>query len=166
MDRGVRQEVWLRISCLMPCVRLATGANLETAVGALYTLGTAHHALRDRGDLQAGEVLLVLGAAGAVGLAAVELGASIGATVIAAASSDTKLERCRQHGADFTVNYVKDDLRTRVRSIGTDTTDVVFDPVGGAMSERALRTLAPNGRFLVVGFASGESRPFRSTSRC
>jgi NADPH2:quinone reductase len=102
-------------------------------------------------------VLLVLGAAGGVGLAAVELGVLMGATVIAGASSDDKLDLCRQHGAALTINYATEDLKTRVRELtGGAGADVIYDPVGGAYSEPALRSTAWNGRFLVVGFAAGD----------
>jgi NADPH2:quinone reductase len=127
------------------------------ASGLLYAYGTSIHALRDRAHLQKGEVLLVLGAAGGVGLAAVELGALMGATVIAGASSDDKLELCRQHGAALTINYAAEDLKTRIRELtGGAGADVVYDPVGGPYSEPALRSVAWNGRFLVIGFATGD----------
>jgi NADPH2:quinone reductase len=101
--------------------------------------------------------LLVLGAAGGVGLAAVELGAAMGANVIAAASSDDKLELCREHGATMTINYATEDLKTRVRELtGGLGADVVYDPVGGPYSEPALRSTAWEGRFLVIGFADGD----------
>ena len=122
----------------------------------MLTYGTSHHALKDRAALQPGETLLVLGAAGGVGLAAVELGKAMGARVIAAASSDDKLATCREHGADETINYGREDLRERIKAL-TDGrgVDVVYDPVGGDLSEPALRSMAWNGRFLVVGFAAG-----------
>ncbi len=123
----------------------------------LYAYGTSHYALKDRGQLQPGETLLVLGAAGGVGLAAVELGAAMGANVIAAASTDEKLELCREHGATMTINYATEDLKTRVRELtGGVGADVVYDPVGGPYSEPALRSTAWEGRFLVIGFADGE----------
>ncbi len=127
------------------------------AAGLMYAYGTSHHALRDRANLQPGETLLVLGAAGGVGLSAVELGRLMGARVIAAASNDEKLELCRRHGADETINYATEDLKTRVRELtGGAGVDVVYDPVGGPYSEPALRATAWRGRFLVVGFAAGE----------
>jgi NADPH2:quinone reductase len=133
------------------------GMDDVTAAGFLFTYGTADHALRDRGDLQAGETLLVLGAAGGVGLAAVEIGKAVGAKVIACASSDEKLEVCRERGADVAINYAAEDLRDRIkRSTGDQGVDVVLDPVGGPYSEPALRSTAWRGRFLVVGFAAGE----------
>lgn len=127
------------------------------AAGLLYAYGTSHHALKDRARIQPGESLLVLGAAGAVGLAAVELGKLMGARVIAAASSDEKLELCRKYGADETINYTTEDLKTRTRELtGGQGADVVYDPVGGAYSEPALRSTAWEGRFLVIGFAAGD----------
>ena len=138
-------------------IPIPDGVATEEAAGFLYAYGTSYHALADRAELKAGETLLVLGAAGGVGLAAVELGVAMGATVIAAASTEAKLAVCREHGAALTINYELEDLKTRVREL-TDGTgvDVVYDPVGGAYSEPALRSIAWNGRFLVVGFAAGE----------
>jgi NADPH:quinone reductase len=113
--------------------------------------------MKDRARLQPGECLVVLGAAGGVGLAAVELGAFMGATVIAAASSDDKLDLCRQYGATETINYATEDLKTRIRELtGAAGADVVYDPVGGQYSEPALRAIAWAGRFLVIGFAAGD----------
>jgi NADPH2:quinone reductase len=130
--------------------------DFATASAFVLTYGTSHHALQDRAQLRAGETLLVLGAAGGVGLAAIEIGKAMGARVIAAASSDDKLAVCAAHGADALIQYERDDLRERIRQI-TDGrgVDVVYDPVGGAYSEPALRSIAWNGRFLVVGFAAG-----------
>ncbi|MEF7616741.1 NADPH:quinone oxidoreductase family protein [Aquincola sp. MAHUQ-54] len=131
--------------------------DFETASAFVLTYGTSHHALKDRAQLQPGETLLVLGAAGGVGLAAVELGKAMGARVIAAASSAEKLAVCREHGADELIDYGREDLRERIKAL-TDGrgVDVVYDPVGGAFSEPALRGTAWNGRFLVVGFAAGD----------
>lgn len=133
------------------------GVDLVQASGFLLAHGTSHHALVDRAHLQAGETLLVLGAAGGVGLAAVEIGALLGARVIAAASTDEKLELCRAKGAAETINYSTEDLRSRIKEL-TDGTgvDVCYDPVGGDLSEPALRSMAWDGRFLVVGFAAGD----------
>jgi NADPH2:quinone reductase len=123
----------------------------------VLTYGTSYHALKDRADLKAGETLLVLGAAGGVGLAAIQLGKAMGAKVIAAASNDAKLQICRQNGADEVINYGTEDLRTRIKAITAGKgVDVVYDPVGGPYSEPALRDMAWNGRFLVVGFAAGD----------
>ena len=120
-------------------------------------LRTSDHALRDRGALKAGETLLVLGAAGGVGLAAIEIGKALGARVIACASSDEKLAVCREHGADATINYATEDLRERIKALtGGSGVDVVYDPVGGPYTEPAFRSIAWRGRLLVVGFAAGE----------
>lgn len=126
------------------------------AAGTLYTYGTSYHALKDRAQLEAGETLLVLGAAGGVGLAAVELGKLMGARVIAAASSAEKLEACNEKGATLVINYSTEDLKACVKEFTHDKgADVVFDPVGGSLAEPALRSIAWRGRYLVVGFASG-----------
>ena len=128
----------------------------DLAACFVMTYGTSYHALKDRAGLKSGESLLVLGAAGGVGLAAVEIGKTMGARVIAAASSDAKLEVCRQHGADEVINYDTENLRERIKALtGGKGVDVVYDPVGGAYSEPALRSIAWRGRFLVVGFAAG-----------
>ena len=132
-----------------------------TAASTLYTYGTSYHALKDRAVLKAGEILLVLGAAGGVGLAAVELGKVMGATVIAAASSDEKLAVCKDKGADFTINYSTEDLRAKIKEITQDKgVDVVYDPIGGTIAEAALRSIAWKGRYLVVGFAAGDIPKF------
>ena len=137
--------------------RVPDGVSFEVAAAATLAYGTSYHALQDRAALQPGETLLVLGAAGGVGLAAVELGRLMGARVIAAASSEEKLETCRRHGAESTVNYEREDVREAVKRL-TDGrgVDVVYDPVGGKYSEPALRGMAWKGRHLVVGFAAGE----------
>ena len=138
-------------------VPIAGDVPFESAAAFMFTYGTSYHALKDRAQLQAGETLLVLGAAGGVGLAAVELGRQMGARVIAAASTDEKLAACRAHGAEGTINYASEDLRERIKAL-TDGrgVDVVYDPVGGAFTEPAFRSLAWRGRLLVVGFANGE----------
>jgi len=121
------------------------------------TYATSEHALCDRGALKAGETLLVLGAAGGVGIAAIEIGKALGARVIACASTDDKLAICREHGADDGINYATEDLRERIKSLtGGKGPDVVYDPVGGPYTEPALRSIAWRGRLLVVGFAAGE----------
>jgi NADPH2:quinone reductase len=120
-------------------------------------LAPSYHALKDRAQLKAGETLLVLGASGGVGLAAIQIGKALGAKVIAAASSDTKLQVCKDNGADESINYATEDLRGRIKVITAGRgVDVVYDPVGGPYSEPALRDMAWNGRFLVVGFAAGD----------
>jgi NADPH2:quinone reductase len=146
--------------CLAPAARIVPmprGVDFAPAAAFTLTYGTSWHALKDRAQLKPGESLLVLGAAGGVGLAAVELGAAMGARVIAAASSDDKLAVCRAHGASDTINYATEDLRERLKQlVGEKGVDVVYDPVGGAMSEPALRSMGWRGRFLVIGFAGGE----------
>jgi NADPH2:quinone reductase len=133
------------------------GMDDVSAAAFLFTYATSHHALGDRAQLKAGETLLVLGAAGGVGLAAVEIGKALGARVIACASSDDKLAVCRQHGADATINYTSEDLRERIKqSTDGKGVDVVYDPVGGANTELALRSTTWRGRLLVIGFASGD----------
>jgi len=133
------------------------GMDFNSAAAFVLTYGTSDHALRDRGALRAGETLLVLGAAGGVGLAAIEIGKALGARVIACASSDEKLAVCREHGADATINYAAEDLRERIKSLTEGRgVDVIYDPVGGAYSEPAFRSIAWRGRLLVVGFAAGE----------
>ena len=129
----------------------------EAAAGLLVTYGTSLHALQDRARLQPGETLAVLGASGGVGLAAVELGVIMGARVIACASSPDKLEVARRHGASETLDYSKEDLKEGLKRLtGGKGVDVVYDPVGGDLSEAALRAIAWRGRFLVVGFAAGD----------
>ena len=133
------------------------GMDFATAAAFTMTYGTSAHALLDRGELKAGETLLVLGASGGVGLAAIEIGKALGASVIACASTSDKLAVCRAHGADETINYASEDLRERLKVLTKGNgVDVVYDPVGGAHSEIALRSTAWRGRFLVVGFAAGE----------
>src|SRR2546423_8073172 len=133
------------------------GIGVVAPSAFLNGYGPSYHALFDRAKLLPGETLVVLGAAGGVGLAAVELGAVMGATVIAAASSDDKLDLCREYGAAMTINYATEDLKTRVRELtGGAGADVVYDPVGGPYSEAALRSTAWEGRFLVIGFAAGD----------
>ena len=137
------------------------GLDFIHAACTLYTYGTSYHALKDRAQLKDGETLLVLGAAGGVGLAAVELGKVMGATVIAAASTEDKLSTCKEKGADYGINYSKEDLRTRIKEITEDKgVDVVYDAVGGSIAESALRSIAWKGRYLVVGFTSGEIPSF------
>jgi len=138
-------------------VALPAQMDFVTAAAFPITYATSYHGLKDRGQLRSGETLLVLGAAGGVGLAAVEIGKILGARVIAAASSEAKLALAREHGADALINYGASDLRERIRE-ETDGkgVDVVYDPVGGGYAEQALRSLALGGRYLVIGFASGE----------
>ena len=126
----------------------------ETAAGLALVYGTSYYALKQRAQLQAGETLFVLGAAGGVGLAAVELGKAMGARVIAAASTAEKLDVCRQHGADEVINYTDEDIKARLKELGG--ADVVYDPVGDKFAEPSLRGLNRHGRYLVIGFAAGE----------
>ena len=138
-------------------VPIPDAVPFESAAAFMFTYGTSYHALKDRAALAQGETLLVLGAGGGVGLAAVELGKRMGARVIAAASSAAKLAACRAHGADEAIDYTREDLRERLKAL-TDGrgVDVVYDPVGGDFTEPAFRSLAWRGRLLVVGFANGE----------
>jgi NADPH2:quinone reductase len=130
----------------------------DEAAGFLIAYATSHHALKDRAELKPGQTLLVLGAAGGVGLTAVEIGREMGARVIAAASSPEKLALARAYGAAETIDYSKDDLRERVKVLtGAKGVDLVYDPVGGKQAEAALKSLATGGRHLVIGFASGET---------
>jgi NADPH:quinone reductase len=148
------EEVKTHESRLVP---MPAGMDFPTAASFILTYGTSDHALSDRGALAAGETLLVLGAAGGVGLAAVEIGKALGARVIAGASSEEKLAACRAHGADDTINYAMEDLRERIKTItGATGVDVVYDAVGGPYTEPALRSTAWRGRLLVVGFAAGD----------
>ena len=148
------EEVKTEAARLLP---LPEGMDFPSGAAFLLTYATSDHALRDRAALKAGETLLVLGAAGGVGLAAVEIGKALGAHVIACASTDDKLAVCRSHGADATINYATGDLRERIKAL-TDGrgVDVVYDAVGGAYTEPAFRSIAWRGRLLVVGFAAGE----------
>lgn len=135
---------------------LPDGVGTEVAAGLPLAFGTSMHALVDRANLREGETLLVLGAAGGVGLAAVAIGKALGARVIAAASSEEKLALCREHGADETLNYSSEDLRGRVGALTSGKgPDVIFDPVGGDFAEAAFRSIGWGGRYLVVGFAGG-----------
>ena len=130
--------------------------SFEAAAGITITYLTSYHALVQRANIQPGETLLVLGAAGGVGSTAVELGKALGATVIAAASSDDKLALCKELGADHTINYSTESVKDRVKELtGGRGVDVVYDPVGGDFSEPAVRSMGWNGRYLVIGFASG-----------
>ncbi len=146
------------------CIPIPENMDLKTASGMVLTYGTSHYALKDRAKLQAGETLFVMGAAGGVGLAAVELGKAMGARVVAAASSEEKLEICKQHGADETLLYPTGELSreqqkefsNQIKEVcGGEGADVIYDPIGGAYAEPALRATAWEGRYLVIGFASG-----------
>jgi len=133
------------------------GMSFTQAAAFGLTYATSDFALRDRGALKSNETLLVLGAAGGVGIAAIEIGKALGARVIACASTEEKLAVCREHGADQTINYATEDLRERIKQLTNGNgVDVVYDPVGGPYTEPALRSLAWRGRLLVVGFAAGD----------
>lgn len=148
------QQICVRPDALFP---MPQGLPFDVAGSLLMTYGTAHHALSDRARLAAGETVLVLGAAGGLGIAAIELAKALGARVIAAASSAEKLAVCRAHGADETIAYEQEDLRERLQALtGGRGVDVVCDAVGGRFSEPALRSTAWRGRFLAIGFAGGE----------
>ncbi len=161
-DRVIAMTTWGAFAeeCLAPAAgltRMPAALDFATAGAFTLTYATSWHALKDRGQLRAGETLLVLGAAGGVGLAAIEIGKALGARVIAAASSPEKLVVCRAHGADETIDYAAEDLRVRLKAlVGEKGVDVVYDPVGGPYAEPAIRSTAWRGRYLIVGFAHGE----------
>jgi len=138
-------------------IKIPDGLDVDRAAGLCVTYGTALHALKDRANLKHNETLTVLGASGGTGLAAIELGKIMGARVIACASSAEKIAFARDRGADDGINYGKEDLKEALRRITQGRgADVIYDPVGGAFAEAALRSIAWRGRFLVVGFAAGE----------
>ena len=148
------QQVLAPANAIIP---MPPGMDFDTAAAITLTYGTSHHAVVDRAQLKAGETMLVLGAAGGVGLAAIEIGKALGATVIAAASTDEKLDICRQHGADICINYSTEDLREAIKNATNGKgPDVIYDPVGGIYAEAAFRSIAWRGRYLVVGFANGD----------
>ena len=148
------EEIAINQDSLIP---MPAEMSYEIAGTFLMTYGTAYHALKDRAQLAKGETVLIFGAAGGIGIAAIEIAKALGARVIAAASSTEKLAVCKAHGADECINYLTGNLRERLKEL-TDGRgiDVVCDPVGGAYSEQAIRSMAWRGRFLVVGFADGE----------
>jgi NADPH2:quinone reductase len=138
-------------------VKISENLDFERAAGLTVTYSTTLYGLRERGGLKPGETLVVLGASGGTGLAAIEIGKIMGASVIACASSAEKLDFARSHGADETVNYASEDLRDALKRLGgARGIDVVYDPVGGAYAEPAVRSLGWEGRYLVIGFAAGE----------
>jgi NADPH2:quinone reductase len=151
---GFAEECIVESAKAMP---LPTGMDFETGAALVLTYCTSLHGLKDCGHLKAGETLVVLGAAGGVGISAIEIGKAMGARVIAAASSDDKLALCRKVGADETVNYSTENLKDRINELtGGKGADVVYDPVGGPYTEPAVRALAWRGRLLIIGFAAGE----------
>ena len=138
------------------CMPLPPDFPFVDAAAFIMTYGTSYHALVDRGRLLAGETVLVLGAAGGVGSAAIQIAKAVGARVIAAASSDEKCALCQSIGADASINYSREDLREAIKTLtGGKGPDVIYDPVGGDLTEAALRSIAWRGRYLVIGFASG-----------
>ncbi len=151
---GFAEEVKAKAAAVFkmpPVLDFVTGAS------SMLTYGTSYHALVNRARIQKGETLLVLGAAGGVGTAAIQIAKALGVTIIAAASTAEKLAFCKENGADYVINYANEDLKTRVKEITKGKgVDVIYDPVGDAYTEPALRTIAWKGRYLVVGFAAGE----------
>ena len=138
------------------CMPLPAGFGPVDAAAFIMTYATSHHALLDRGQLKAGETVLVLGAAGGVGTAAIQIAKASGARVIAAASTQEKCDLCAAQGADVTINYDKDNFRERLKELTEGKgPDVIYDPVGGDYAEPAFRSIAWRGRYLVVGFAAG-----------
>ena len=138
------------------CMPLPAGFGSVDAAAFIMTYATSHHALLDRGQLKAGETVLVLGAAGGVGTAAIQIAKASGARVIAAASTQEKCDLCAAQGADATINYNKDNFRERLKELTEGKgPDVIYDPVGGEYAEPAFRSIAWRGRYLVVGFAAG-----------
>jgi NADPH:quinone reductase len=151
---AAREEIAIAANRL---AHVPDGLPLDKAAGLSIAYGTTLHALKQRAEMKPGESLVVLGASGGVGLAAVEIGKAMGARVIACASSDDKLAFARGYGATDTINYATEDFRARLKALtGGKGVDVVYDPVGGPLTELALRSLAWKGRLLVIGFASGE----------
>ncbi len=151
---GFAEELAIPATSAVP---IPDSMDFPTAAAFLMTYGTSYYALKDRAHIQPGENLVVLGAAGGVGLAAVELGKALGARVIAAASNEEKLAVCKEHGADETIDYSTGSLKDSMRKLtGGNGADVVYDPVGGEYSEAAIRATAWDGRFLVIGFATGD----------
>ncbi len=151
---GMAEQVVTRAGSVYP---LPDGVDFATGSAFLTTYGTSWYALAERGQLRAGETLVVLGAGGGVGLAAVDIGRALGGRVLAGASSPAKLAEATRLGAEAVVDYSSEDLRSAITAFTEGRgADVVYDPVGGALSEQALRSTAWEGRFLVIGFAAGE----------
>ena len=151
---GMAEEACAAATSIIP---IPDEMDYPTAAGFMLTYGTSYHALKQRAQIQPGETILVLGAAGGVGLAAVELAHLMGATVIAAASTDDKLELAKKYGATHLVNYSEDNLKESVMALTKGRgVDVIYDPVGGELFDQCMRCMAWNGRLLVIGFASGD----------
>lgn len=151
---GLAEQIVLPAQGLRP---IPDGMDMTTAAAWSTTYGTSYHALKQRGQLQPGETLLVLGAGGGVGLAAVELGHAMGARVIAAASSEAKLEAAREAGADECIDYSDGELKEKVKALtGGQGADVIYDPVGGPLFDQCMRSINWNGRVLIVGFVGGD----------
>ncbi|MBA3271007.1 MAG: NADPH:quinone oxidoreductase family protein [Acidobacteria bacterium] len=148
------EEVKVEATRVLP---IPAGMTFPTAAALLLTYGTMDHGLRDRGAVKTGETVLVLGASGGIGIASIQIAKALGARVIACASSEDKLAVCREQGADEVINYATSDLREGIKALtGGRGVDVIVDPVGGAYTEPALRSIAWRGRLLVVGFAAGD----------
>ena len=150
---GFAEQVGAAAGTLLP---VPEGLDMPTAACFVQSYCTGLFALERRAGLQSGETLLVLGAAGGVGLAAIDLAKAMGARVIAAASSQEKLALCRERGADETIDYSREDLKVRAKELSGGGVDMVYDPVGGDYAEPALRACAPGARYLVIGFAAGD----------
>lgn len=151
---GLAEEVIVPANA---CFKKPSQMDYPVAASFMMAYGTSYHALKDRANLKEGETLLVLGASGGVGLAAVELGKLMGAKVIAAASTQEKLDLCKAYGADDLINYTNQNLKSVLKEMTQGRgVDVVYDPVGGQFSEQAFRSIGWNGRYLVVGFATGD----------
>jgi NADPH2:quinone reductase len=154
VQNGCAEEVAATTDLLW---HLPAGVDYAVAAGFGMNYGTSYYALKERGQLKAGETLLVLGASGGVGMAAIDLGRMMGARIIACASTAEKLAICKQAGADELINYETENLRDRIKELTGDRgVDVVYDPVGDKFADPAVRSLAWGGRYLVVGFAAGE----------
>ena len=148
------QQIAVPVQSVMP---MPPGMDFDTAAAITLTYGTSHHAVVDRAQLKAGETMLVLGAAGGVGTAAIQIAKAAGARVIAAAGSDAKCEACKTLGADAAINYTTQNLRDELKPLTEGQgPDVIYDPVGGDLSEAAFRSIAWRGRYLVIGFAQGQ----------
>lgn len=151
---GLAEECVAAANSLIP---LPESMNMAAAAGFLVNYGTTYHALKQRANIQPGETLLVLGAAGGVGLTAIEIGKALGARVLAAASTPEKLELAKRHGADAVFNYTQDTIKAKVMEFtGERGIDVAYDPVGADFAEQVVRAMAWNGRYLVIGFAGGK----------